>query len=109
MVRRIVAGAEITPETVMLDVIERVGPGGNYLKERVTRDRVRAGEHFYPSIGDRLPYEQWVADGRTEADRAREAVECILAERAAQDDPTAASRLREDQLEALAEVCGAAR
>ena len=30
----------------MIAVIERVGVGGNYLKERVTRERVRAGEHF---------------------------------------------------------------
>ena len=47
----------------MLDVIERVGVGGNYLKERVTRERVRALEHFTPTIGSRLPFEQWAAGG----------------------------------------------
>jgi trimethylamine--corrinoid protein Co-methyltransferase len=105
MIRRIVAGTTFSPETMLLDVIERVGPGGNYLKEKTTRQLVQAGEHFYPVIGDRLAYEQWVADGRTEADRAREAIERILAEHDAVEDPTAASRLRADQLEALAEVC----
>ena len=52
--RRIIAGAEISEQTVLLDVIERVGPGGDFLKERVTRERIRAGEHYYPSIASRL-------------------------------------------------------
>ncbi len=108
MVRRICAGTEITPETMMVELIERVGPGGNYLREKVTSQRLRAGEHFYPTIGNRLPYEGWLADGRTEADRARERVEQLLAEHAAEADPTRASGLSADQRAALAEVCGVA-
>ena len=92
LVRRLVGGAEITPETVMLDVIERVGVGGNYLKEKVTRDRVRAGEHFYPVIGSRLPFEQWIAEGRQELDEARAIVEEMLAARAAGGRRLAAQR-----------------
>ena len=104
LVRRIVAGSEISPETVMLDVIERVGVGGDYLKERVTRERVRAGEHFSPAVGSRLPLEQWMAQGRQETDVARERVEQVLAGVRAGDAST--SLLGEDQLAALAEVCG---
>jgi trimethylamine---corrinoid protein Co-methyltransferase len=104
LVKRVVAGAEITPETVMLDIIERVGIGGNFLKEKVTRERVRAGEHFQPVIGSRLPFEQWVAEGRQELDEARDIVESTLAAREEQGD---GSLLSDDQLAALAEVCGA--
>ncbi len=105
LVKRLVAGAEITPETVMLDVIERVGVGGNYLKEKVTRERVRAGEHFQPVIGSRLPFEQWVAEGRQELDEARDIVEGALAAREAEGG---GSLLSDDQLAALADICGAA-
>jgi trimethylamine--corrinoid protein Co-methyltransferase len=106
IVRRLVSGAELSAETVMADVIERVGIGGNYLKERSTRERVRAGEHFEPAIGSRLPFEQWIVDGRQETDVARQMVEDTLAAAAAAGD---ASRLEEDQLDALAEVCRLAR
>ena len=104
MVKRLVAGADISPETVMLDVIERVGVGGNYLKEKSTRERVRAGEHFQPVIGSRLPFEQWVVESREEIDEARSIVEDTLAARAAEGG---GSLLSDDQLAALAEVCGA--
>jgi len=106
LVKRLVAGAEISAETVMLDVIERVGVGGNYLKERVTRDRIRAGEHFVPAVGSRLPFEQWAAEGRQETDVARDAVEETLARMEALGPEGAVSLLSDDQLAALAEICG---
>jgi len=106
MVRRLVADTRIDEETIMLAAIERVGVGGSYLKERITRDRVRAGEHFYPSIASRLSYDQWIAEGRLEPDAARGKVEEILASHEARADAAAVSRLSDDQLAALAEVCG---
>jgi trimethylamine--corrinoid protein Co-methyltransferase len=111
LVRRLAAGAEVSALTIMADAIERVGVGGNYLKERSTRERVRAGEHFQPVIGSRLSFEQWAADGVSEADVARERVEQLLAEGEARRNVSAggASRLTDDQLVALAEVCGVAR
>jgi trimethylamine:corrinoid methyltransferase-like protein len=105
LVKRIADGSEITPETVMLDVIERVGVGGNFLKERVTRERVRAGEHFEPVIGSRLPFEQWIVEGRQELDEARDIVERALAAREAAGD---GSLLSDDQLAELSRICGAA-
>jgi len=87
----------------MLEVIERVGVGGNFLKEKVTRERVRAGEHFQPVIGSRLPFEQWAAEGRVETDEARAIVEGTLAAREAEGD---SSLLSDDQLAALAGICG---
>jgi hypothetical protein len=58
---------------------------------------VRAGEHFSLSIGSRPSYDQWIADGRTEPDVAREEVGGILATREARPDPTAVSRLSDGQ------------
>lgn len=104
LVRRLLAGSEISAETVMLEVIERVGVAGDYLREKVTRERVRAGEHFSPGVGTRLTFEQWAAEGRTETDVARERVEQVLAGSPAGD--TSRSCLDEDQLAALSEVCG---
>ena len=106
VMRRIIAGAEISEQTVLLDVIERVGPGGDFLKERVTRERIRAGEHYYPSIASRLPYDQWVSEGRTEVDAAAERVEAILTRRQAEATEGGACRLPEAQRAALAEICG---
>jgi trimethylamine--corrinoid protein Co-methyltransferase len=101
MASRMVRGIEITPETLMYEAIERVGVGGDYLREKETRRRVRAGEHFVPRIGSRLPFEQWIAEGRTEADAADDAVRAALA---ARDER--GPHLSDDQRQALAEVCG---
>ena len=65
----------------MADTIERIGIGGNFLAQKETRQRIRAGEHFMPRIGSRLPYEQWAAESKAELDIAIERVESILASR----------------------------
>ena len=67
-------------ETLMGEAIARVGMT-TILREKETRRRVRAGEHFVPRIGSRLPFEQWIAEGRTEADAADDAVRAALAAR----------------------------
>jgi trimethylamine:corrinoid methyltransferase-like protein len=103
MARRMARGIEVTPETLMGDAVERVGVGGDFLKEKETRRRVRAGEHFVPRIGSRLPFEQWIAEGRTETDAADEVVRAALDARAERGP-----HLSEDQRRALAEVCGVA-
>ena len=100
MATRMARGIEITPETLLEDSILRVGVGGDYLREKETRRRVRAGEHFVPRIGSRLPFEQWIAEGRTESDAADDAVSAALAAREERGP-----RLTDDQRRALAEVC----
>jgi trimethylamine:corrinoid methyltransferase-like protein len=100
MASRMARGIEITPETLMGEAIERVGVGGDYLREKETRRRVRAGEHFVPRIGSRLPFEQWIAEGRTEADAADDVVRAALAAREERGP-----RLTDGQRLALAEVC----
>jgi trimethylamine--corrinoid protein Co-methyltransferase len=100
MARRMARGIEITPETLLADSVGRVGIGGDYLRERETRTRIRAGEHYVPRIGSRLPFEQWLAEGRTEADAADDVVHAALAAREERGP-----RLTDDQRRALAEVC----
>ena len=100
MATRMARGIEITPETLLADSITRVGIGGDFLREKETRTRVRAGEHFLPRIGSRLPFEQWIAEGRTELDAADDAVRAALAAREERGP-----HLTADQREELAEVC----
>jgi len=101
MVRRMVGGIDVSPETLMGDAVERVGIGGDFLKEKATRTRVRAGEHFQPSIASRLPFEQWSGEGRTEIDAATDKIRAALAARADRGP-----YLSDEQRDELAEVCG---
>ena len=85
----------------MGESIARVGIGGDFLREKATRTRIRGGEHFQPRIGSRQPFEQWASEGRTETDAAADLVRAALAARA-DNGP----RLTREQRRDLAEVCG---
>jgi trimethylamine---corrinoid protein Co-methyltransferase len=50
-------GIVVNPETLALDVIRSVGPGGSFLGQRHTRQHMR--EHWQPTLIDRRPYDQW--------------------------------------------------
>lgn len=100
MVRRLTAEVQIDAETIMMDAIERVGIGGDFLKEKETRRRIRAGEHFMPQIASRLAFDQWAASGRRELDVAIEKVEAALAAREERGP-----YLSDDQRAAVAEIC----
>ena len=54
-------GIEITPDTLALDVIHSVGPGGNYLGQRHTRQHMR--QRWLPTLMDRRPYNVWEEKG----------------------------------------------
>jgi trimethylamine--corrinoid protein Co-methyltransferase len=72
MIGRILAGIAITDDTIALEAIQSVGPGGNYLKTVHTR-RTWRQEQYLPTLADRLSYETWQAQGgRDMAARARE-------------------------------------
>jgi trimethylamine--corrinoid protein Co-methyltransferase len=62
MARAIQRGIEVTEETLALDVIDRVGPGGHYLYEDNTLEWFRS--HWRPTLMDRNSYEEWDSDGR---------------------------------------------
>jgi trimethylamine--corrinoid protein Co-methyltransferase len=56
-------GIEITDETLMLDEIHTVGPGGHFMDTEQTLARFR--DFWYPSLLDRGRRETWLAEGRT--------------------------------------------
>jgi trimethylamine--corrinoid protein Co-methyltransferase len=65
LVRRLMAGIEITPETLGLDTIDKVGPGGHFLDTDHTQRHFRS--IWYPRVLDRRTYQGWVDAGRPEA------------------------------------------
>jgi trimethylamine--corrinoid protein Co-methyltransferase len=81
MAMRAVRGIEINPETLALDVIDRVGPGGHFLLDQHTTQFMRQ-EHHYPSrVFDRQSRDRWSQAGaRTTWERAKDATRKILAE-----------------------------
>jgi trimethylamine--corrinoid protein Co-methyltransferase len=78
MTRRIMRGIEVSDETLMLELIDRVGPGGEFLSTRETAKRCRA-EIWTPTLFDRDPWVNWQAAGApTVLDRIRERLHHIL-------------------------------
>lgn len=71
MGRIVQGGLEINDDTLAVDTICNVGPGGHYLYEDHTMDHFR--EHWRPTLMDRESYEDWDKKGRkTMKDRIRE-------------------------------------
>jgi len=73
-------GIEVTPETLALDVIQNVGVGGNFLRERHTIRHLR-GEIWLPHLFGRQRWDRWLSEGGKDSMmRARERVKSILKE-----------------------------
>jgi trimethylamine--corrinoid protein Co-methyltransferase len=66
MLRELVRPLDISPETLALDTIDAVGPGGFFLDAPHTLRHFRDA-HFLPRISQRLPYDQWRAAGARDA------------------------------------------
>jgi len=78
MAKRLLQGIDVTPETLAVDVIERVGPGGHYLAQEHTRKHFKS-QFWFPQLLDRQMRASWVAGGRrTMAERVRSRVRQIL-------------------------------
>ncbi|MGI6686046.1 MAG: trimethylamine methyltransferase family protein [Bacillota bacterium] len=78
MAKYFVKGIEITPETLALDVIEKVQPGGNFFAEEHTFNNFKKHMHF-PDLLNRYPYDKWKESGATTfGDRANRKVRDIL-------------------------------
>jgi trimethylamine--corrinoid protein Co-methyltransferase len=74
-----VRGVEIDDETLALDLIDEIGPDGQFLDSQHTLVHFR--ELWYPSLFDRSNFDVWQAGGsKTLNERAAERVEKILAE-----------------------------
>lgn len=58
MVRRLVEGIDVNDESLALDTIDEVGPGGFFLDSGHTMQHYRDG-FFIPRVGVRESFEQW--------------------------------------------------
>lgn len=77
IVEKIAQGIEVTPETLAVDVIKKVGPTGNYLMEKHTREHLK--DIWVPEIIDRTPFNKWLASGKKGSyDKATEKARWIL-------------------------------
>jgi len=75
--RAATAGVPVNDETLALDVIEELGPTGNYLTHEHTLAHFR--EPYYSKLADKRQHSQWVEQGATTMEqRAAEQVEEIL-------------------------------
>jgi trimethylamine--corrinoid protein Co-methyltransferase len=61
LVRRILGGVEVSEETMAVDVIDKVGPGGHFLDEEHTLRHFR--ENWYPTLLSRTSYTTWQEKG----------------------------------------------
>jgi len=77
MIKFVVQGFQVTDDSLALDVIKEIGPGGHFLKHRHTLDHMRAQSR--PEIIDRRSRGAWEAAGATTAyERAAQKARWIL-------------------------------
>jgi len=97
MVKRTMRGVEVNRETIMLDIIEKVGPGGHFLAQRESVSLSRR-EIWMPRILDRDPYPIWSQKGgKSMEERIGERLEKILATH----EPPALSRDAQERIQAV--------
>ena len=76
---RIERGFEVNPDTLAVDVIQKVGPGGHFLGQKHTITHMRS-EQWIPKISDSRTYGAWAEAGSKDvATVAREKIKQILA------------------------------
>jgi trimethylamine--corrinoid protein Co-methyltransferase len=76
-IRAATRGVAVNDETLALDVVEELGPTGNYLSHPHTMRHLR--EPFYSDLMDKGVYAQWEKRGkRSMEDLAAEKVDAIL-------------------------------
>ena len=75
---RIARGIQVDDYTLAVDVIRKVGPGGNFLAEKHTLDNLLK-EHLVPKFSNRESYDAWKRNGsKSVVDVSREKIKEIL-------------------------------
>jgi len=69
MVKRIQRGFDVNPDTLALDVIKNVGPGGHFLDKDHTFDHFRT-EFYQPRLSNRDDFVTWQASGSPQSAEA---------------------------------------
>jgi trimethylamine--corrinoid protein Co-methyltransferase len=65
MAARIMRGVTVNADTIMMDLIEKVGPGGTFMNQAKSVARCRS-EAWVPSVLNRSPFSAWEKNGRQE-------------------------------------------
>jgi len=63
MTEHLMKGIEVSPDTLMVEELDEVGPGGQFLDSRQTVKRFR--EFWFPGLLDRRMRPQWLEAGGT--------------------------------------------
>jgi len=78
MVYRILRGIEVNPDTLAVNVIREMGPGGEFLTHRHTLEHFKL-ENWEAKLGNRMARDEWVGSGALDIRaRAKEEVRRIL-------------------------------
>jgi trimethylamine--corrinoid protein Co-methyltransferase len=87
MVKRIKKAYAVNADTLALDVIKAVGPGGHYLDQDHTFEHFRS-EFYQPMISNRDNFDNWQAGGSQQImEAANKKVKQILGDYSAPDLP----------------------
>jgi trimethylamine--corrinoid protein Co-methyltransferase len=62
MAARVMRGVQVNPKTIMLDLIEKVGPGGTFINQAASASLSRA-EAWVPTVMERNAYTIWEKKG----------------------------------------------
>jgi trimethylamine---corrinoid protein Co-methyltransferase len=76
IIHKMMEGIPINEETLALDTIRAVGPGGNFLAQKHTRQHMQ--DLFLPQFMDRRPYNEWESKGDGPRDWAGDKAREIL-------------------------------
>ena len=86
-VKHFLRGIEVNDDTLAVDVIDHVGPGGHFLEEQHTVERFRQ-EFWWPTVISRTRYDEWKMNGaKTLGQRVKEKTQQIINEHKAEPLP----------------------
>lgn len=78
--QQLLQGVEVSEETLAVDLIESVGPGGNFLAQKHTLNHWR-NDYWLPQVSNRKSFDAWSKDGHKDVVAvAAERVKKLLAE-----------------------------
>ena len=77
IIHKMMQGIEVNEQTIAMEIIQAVGPGGNFLTQKHTKKNMR--NLWHPKYIDRRPYETWESEHDNARDWARAEARRILA------------------------------
>ncbi len=105
---RVMEGIAVDGEHISVEAIRLAGAGGQYLSQKETRTRIRAGEHWLPDLFHRRSYSERQGGAPDEIHgAAKRAAEILATHRPLPLPPGAAERVADVLLAAERELPGA--